>query len=212
MQGRVISSLLRSPLPQRYGSLCDYEHLFKYSLSICDLGARWGLNLIYLYIFSYVATLLTMLGRIAALFLQCSSCPLGGDVSQQMNQHTSDCSCRVQQLKGSPFLLFFWCFCSRLCGEHCSDASQRPTWMEKSKGRWGYESSVVTWWRQGCNLKVFVGDVFRIKPVKFEPFWTNTHKQTAVPGSTLCDTKQNIKNLLAIRSQRHVFLISTLEL
>lgn len=112
-----------------------------------------------------------------------------------------DCSCRVQQLKGSPFMLFLVFFCSRLCGGHRSDASQRPTWMEKSNSRWGYESSVITWWRLGCNLKVFVGDVFRIKPVKFEPFWTNTHKQKAVPGSTLRDTEQNIKNLLAIRGE-----------
>lgn len=71
----------------------------------------------------------------------------------------------------------------------------------KSSSRWGYESSVITRWRLGCNFKVFVGDVSRIKPVKFEPFWTNTHKQTAVPGSALCDTEQNIKNLLAIRGE-----------
>lgn len=37
--------------------------------------------------------------------------------------------------------------------------------------------------------------------MKFEPFWTNTHKQTAVPGSALCDTEQSIKNLLAIRGE-----------
>lgn len=104
-------------------------------------------------------------------------------------------SSTVKTVAMHPFVVFLWQALRRTILRSFTKSHTDG----KSNSHWGCESSVITWWRPGCNLKVFVGDVFRIKPVKFEPFWTNTHKQTAVPGSTLCDTEQNTKNLLAIR-------------